>query len=86
METEDLEERKSRGGSGGEEEEKRWMRKRRAGSGVGEVDEDRERRARRGGEGPLLSIIVFLIVGNGVIYNSWKRCMFIMIEFTVCSI
>lgn len=42
------------------------MRKRRAGSGVGEVDEDRERRASRGGEGPLLSIIVFLIVGNGV--------------------
>jgi len=63
------------GDTGGEEEETRWMRKRRAGSGVGEVDEDRERRARRGGEGPLLSIIVFLIF---VIYNSWKRCMYSM--------
>ena len=30
---------------GGKEEEKRWMRKRRAGSGVGEVDKNRGRRA-----------------------------------------
>ena len=41
---------------GGKEEEKRWMRKRRAGSGVGEVDKN------RGGGGPLVSLIVFLIV------------------------
>lgn len=58
------------------------MRKRRAGSGIEEIDE------KIGGGGPLVSLIVlfFLIVGNGVIYNSWKWCMcniLIIVCFTV---
>jgi len=48
-----------------EEDEKKESRKL-----YGAVDENR-----RGGGPQVSGFFFFLIFGNGVIYNSWKRCM-----------